>query len=214
MARAPVRHALGALAIGIGLVATAVGCADSDYTYVNGASSSTYFKVPKDWQVFRVDTTEPPQGRPEAITGDSPVAFHVVFDGAEQADVNHLLELAPAAPVGQVQVIDLDANAKDDLSLTTLRVFANGGTDPFEEIGEDLEVVRYDDIATADGFRGKRLVLNKRIDGTWVTIDQKALFDAGTTRLYLMQVRCASTCYLDNKPAIEQIVDSWTVRKK
>ncbi len=58
-------------------------------------------------------------------------------------------------------------------------------------------------------------MLNKLVaDGTYVTIDQIALVDPGTTTLYRLLVKCSSKCYLENRNQIDTVVDSWQIRKK
>ncbi len=45
----------------------------------------------------------------------------------------------------------------------------------------------------------------------YVIVDQTALVDAGTSRIYYIAVLCSAQCYDRNRSDIGSIVDSWTV---
>jgi hypothetical protein len=45
----------------------------------------------------------------------------------------------------------------------------------------------------------------------YVTVEQTALVDAETSRVYFIAVLCSATCYNRNRSDIQSIIDSWTV---
>jgi hypothetical protein len=45
----------------------------------------------------------------------------------------------------------------------------------------------------------------------YVTVNQAALVDATTSRVYFIAVLCSAVCYERNRSDIQSIVDSWTV---
>jgi hypothetical protein len=47
-----------------------------------------------------------------------------------------------------------------------------------------------------------------------MTIDQTALVDQATSKLYALLVSCSNVCFDDNQGQISKVVDSWTVREK
>jgi len=49
------------------------------------------------------------------------------------------------------------------------------------------------------------------LDADFVELDQKALIDDASNRVYYVAILCSATCYQQNRGAIESAVDSWTV---
>jgi hypothetical protein len=49
------------------------------------------------------------------------------------------------------------------------------------------------------------------LDASFVELDQKALIDDASNRVYYVAILCSATCYQQNRGAIESAVDSWTV---
>lgn len=192
-------------------------CGGSGYRYVENGEAGAYFKVPEGWEVFAVDADPVPDDRPAPIGSDLVEGpWVVVFDAAPDPAIEHVDELSPTHVVGQAEVGELRPEVRDALTLADLRsLVLDGEYDPIQLYSEgnpDLEIVRYEDITTDDGLRGNRIILNVRLDeGDYVTLDQVALVDAGTERLYRLLVKCDAGCYLDNQDEIDEVVDSWTV---
>ena len=195
------------LAVVGGLAFGATACDSSGYQYVKNSEEGAYFKVPNDWELFKVEEGLPEDRPvPDGALMDGP--WRIVFDADDAPDAAHI-----EAEVGSIRM-----DVRDSVSNVDLRSLALDGTDPialYEQGSNEVEIVRYEDITTADGLRGNRVVLNKLVaDGTHVTIDQIALVDPGTTTLYRLLVKCSSTCYLENRNQIDTVVDSWQIRKK
>ena len=193
-------------------------CAGSGYRYVENGDEGAYFKVPDGWELYEVDFHDTlPTDRPlpdgaELVEGP----WRVVFDSAPDPSVNHIDELQPEHVVGQAEIGAIRTDRRDTLTLADLRSLVLGGeADPidlYEQGSTDLELVDYEEIATADGLRGNRIVVNVRLQGDdFVTIDQVALVDAATETFYRFLVKCDAACYRDHRDQIDTIVDSWTV---
>jgi hypothetical protein len=211
------RQRLALLAVVGGVAVASTACGTSGYQYVKNSEEGAYFKVPDDWELFRIE-----QGLPE----DRPVPdgafidgpWRIVFDADEAPDAAHIEDEVPADVVGQAEIGSIRMDIRASVSSVDLRSLALDGQDPialYEQGSNEVEIVRYEDITTGDGLRGNRVVLNKLVaDGTYVTIDQIALVDPGTTTLYRLLVKCSSKCYLENRNEIDAVVDSWQIRKK
>ena len=51
-------------------------------------------------------------------------------------------------------------------------------------------------------------------NGKTITIDQTALLDQATTKVYALLVSCSDKCFEENRGEINKVVESWTVRDK
>ncbi len=208
------------LAVVGALAAGSAACSTSGYTYVKNTGEGAYFKVPDDWKLYKLDPNSLPDDRPFFEGATQPVEgpWRVVFDADQKPDVTHLEDDVPQAIVGQAEVSPIDASVSDQVSNIDLRALALDGTaDPialYQQGSTDIEIVKYESLTTTDGLRGNRIVLNKLVNGSYVTIDQIALVDPGTTTLYRFLVKCSSKCYLQHRNEIDTVVDSWQIRKK
>ena len=210
------------LAVVGAVAAGSAACSTSGFTYVKNTGEGAYFKVPDDWKLYKLDPNSLPDDRPffDPGTGATPVEgpWRVVFDADQKPDVTHLEDEVPEAIVGQAEVSPIDASVRDQVSNIDLRALALDGTaDPialYQQGSTDIEIVRYESLTTGEGLRGNRIVLNKLVNGSYVTIDQIALVDPGTTTLYRFLVKCSSKCYLQHRSEIDAVVDSWQIRKK
>ncbi len=210
------------LAVVGALTAGSTACSTSGYTYVKNTGEGAFFKVPDGWKLYKLDPNSLPDDRPfpdAAAAGTQPAGpWRVVFDAASQPDVTHFEEDIPDAVVGQAEISTIGQGVRDQVSNVDLRSLALDGTaDPialYQQGNTDIEIVKYDSLTTTGGLRGNRIVLNKLINGSYVTIDQIALVDPGTTTLYRFLVKCSSKCYLQHRSEIDAVVDSWQIRKK
>jgi hypothetical protein len=204
----------------VGAVAAgSAACSTSGYTYVKNSGEGAFFKVPDDWKLYKLDPNALPDDRPFPAGADQVDGpWRVVFDADEEPDVNHFTEDIPEAIVGQAEISPIGEGIRDQVSNIDLRALAlNGTADPialYQQGSSDIEIVKYEDLTTSEGLRGNRIVLNKLVNGSYVTIDQIALVDPGTTTLYRFLVKCSSKCYLQHRNEIDTVVDSWQIRKK
>ncbi len=209
------RRAVVGAAVGLLLAA---GCASSEYRYIGGtqASEGAFFKLPRSWQTFEIER-EAVTGRPLPISTGGPEPWIVAFDADPQPSLDHLDDAVPAHPVGSAQVLVLGPNERETVSLRALRSLATPeGVDPITAVRQGdptFEVVRWEDV-TGRGFQGERVVFNRRVaDGTWVTTDHTALLDRAGNTLFVFQLSCESSCFQANRSRINQIVESWQVRR-
>jgi hypothetical protein len=69
-------------------------------------------------------------------------------------------------------------------------------------------------IISADGVHGNRVVFELREGSDFYVIDQTALLDARSDRVYVLLVRASESEYLSNVPLLNDVADSFTVKQK
>lgn len=190
------------------------GCGSS-FNYVKSSEDKTYFKVPKQWTLFDENALMDGSGgdltRTERET-ELEQTWKVAFDAAPKPTLRHLASARADHPSGLAVVRKLDFDASDAMSTSLLRnYFFDVDTALQDETGE---LVEYEELQLAGGFRGIRLVANLVVNGKRMTIDQTAVVDQATSKLYALLLSCSNVCYDDNKGQISNVVDSWTVRDK
>jgi hypothetical protein len=188
------------------------GCGSS-FNYVKSSEDKTYFKVPKRWTLFDENAVMDGVGteltRTERET-ELDQTWKVAFDAAPKPSLRHLA--AADHPSGLAVVRSLNFDASDAMSTSVLRnYFFDVDTALQDETGE---LVEYEELQLDGGFRGIRLVANLDVNGKRMTIDQTALVDQATSKLYALLVSCSNVCFENNQGQISKIVDSWTVRDK
>ncbi len=218
---------LGVMVVLAGLALAA--CADSGNRYVKSSSDGLYFTIPDEWELYDEDAVlEYQEGdlSPGELETQRETGWQVFFDAAPRPTIEHLGELITDHPNGQAQVIELGTQARDTISLETLRniVF------PIDQIAEAdpslVEIVDGEEINDGD-LRGIQFVftVDSRVpsfietgelepgDRDFATFSQTAVIDADTRRLYVLVISCEAGCYEENEDTIDKIADSWTVEE-
>lgn len=183
------------------LLAIAVACQGSGFQYVSDSDSSTYFKLPEEWRLYKEDIAS-------VYT-----TYFVAFDGAPEPSPNHLLDPEAKHPFGLAQVRVLTDQQKAGWSLTSMRNFDL----PIDQLVDQqrAEIIAQDnDLVLDSGMRGVRLVYNLQQDGGTMTINQTSLVDPTTRFFYQFIVGCETGCYSRNRETIEEIVNSWTIEER
>jgi hypothetical protein len=215
------------------------GCASSKFRYVAHPSTKTYLKVPKSWKSFDGSLLDRADAKALEVAGEQPPSFiDLAFNGAIQwrvafdADPNpqpaHAVSFA-VAPVAEVRVRDLTPDERDHVNLASLRNMFF----PYDQLkaeadaehkGEPLEAnppatdsfrpLREKTITSADGVHGNRVVFELRQGSDFYVIDQTALLDARSDRVYVLLLRASESEYLSNVPLLNDVADSFTVKQK
>ena len=204
---------------GIALLAVLAwsGCAlrGSGFQYVRDQPTGTYYKIPSDWTVYDHDEVISylkTQGGGSADPEKS-LRFYTTFDASKKPVIDRFFNLDSDHPSGTARVQALSPEEHDKISLSDLRsLFVN--VDEGAASGQ-VEIISYDEIEREGGFRGQRIVFNVASDGGGIfTINQTALLDQGTQRLYTFAIGCAQACYDEHRRVIDEVADSWTVKEK
>lgn len=185
------------MSLSLATVLATAGCSlrGSDYQYVRSRATGTYLRIPKSWDIAKLETDE-------AIT------FARVFDG-EEVDAE-LPILVSNRPAGFVQVRELTAPERDVMSLELARnaVFQ---IDEGVQSGE-VEIVDFEQV-DRDSFSGQRVVFRTQTEEGPATVAQVVMLAPKSTRFHMVVVGCTSDCYDENEKQIEAVIDSLTVKE-
>jgi hypothetical protein len=183
------------------VAAFGVACQGSGFQYVSDSDSSTFFKLPEKWKLYKEDV-------PSVYT-----TYFIAFDGAPKPSPDHLLSADADHPFGLAQVRVLTDKQKATWSLQTMRNFDL----PLDQLvdQERAEVIaENDELVLEGGVRGIRIIYNLHQDEGTMTINQTSLVDPTTRVFYQFIVGCEARCYTSNQDTIDEIVNSWTVEER
>jgi hypothetical protein len=189
--------------LGITLLVTAcaTACQGSGFQYVSDSDTSTYFKLPEDWKLFKEDAAS-------VYT-----TYFVAFDGSPTPSSDNLLSADADHPFGLAQVRVLTDQQKAAWSLSTMRNFDL----PIDQLVQQQRaeiIFADDDLVLESGARGLRIVYNVQQDEGTMTINQTSLVDPTTRVFYQFMIGCDVQCYARNQETIEEIVNSWTIEER
>jgi hypothetical protein len=206
------RVALGCSVLAAALLLAA--CGSSGFHYVKSSDDRTFFKVPDEWTLFDNDhilDASKADLSDEEIEQARETRWVTVFDGHPKATLNHIANKAPGFPVGRAVVQDLSPELADEVSLMALRNL-------FFDIDAKIEkktgqVIAYEPVERDGGFHGSHLVVKLATSRGDIVVNQIAMLDQGTTKVYALAVSCSVECYDRDQSRIEQVIDSWTVEE-
>jgi hypothetical protein len=208
---------------GAGLLATAVGvaagCGSSGSQYIQNDAYGVYARIPSDWRVYDEEDIFSDLSSIER-EAQSQGMWIRQFDAADQPSVDHVGAAGTAEPTGNVQVLQLPARARDQMSLSALRGLGDPNRDPVALAGQDPNygILANEPITFDGGFHGVHTVFTVKTvtdEGEATTVfDRTAVLDATTEVAYLFQVTCDPQCYFEtHKDEIADVVDSWTIQE-
>jgi hypothetical protein len=212
-----VRRRVTHTALALCVLLTVSGCVGSGYTYVAEEQLGVYFRVPDRFTVFGAEEIR------ESVAGDMPAEtvaqlqaqqWTVSFDASERPRVDAFVTQAdkPADSLaGFARVRALDEQERLDYSLSSLR----DELLPSAQLQEQgrLRVLDAEEVSQ-DGGQGLHVAFALDLaDGTLI-IDQTALVDPATRRVYLLALGCSSRCYEASRDEIAAIRESWTIEER
>jgi hypothetical protein len=212
-----VRRRVTHTALALCVLLTVSGCVGSGYTYVAEEQLGVYFRVPDRFTVFDAKEIQ------ESVVRDMPAEtaaqlqaqqWTVSFDARERPRVDAFVTQAdkPADSLaGFARVRALDEQERLDHSLSSLR----DELLPSAQLQEQgrLRVLDAEEVSQ-DGGQGLHVAFALELaDGTLI-IDQTALVDPATRRVYLLALGCSSRCYEASRDEIAAIRESWTIEER
>lgn len=188
-------------------------CGSSGFRYVTNKKTGTYFKVPTGWKVFNQQDVAAGLKAAGAEANDS-LLFAAAFDAAPKPALEHFLQLDPPSSQvsGIVQVLALTDSERDVVSLKAMRnllVNVDSGV-----AQSQVNVLGQLDLNPPGGLHGQRIVYEVAQQNGNYIVDQSTLVDEKTQRLWVFAVGCETNCYKDQRKEIDQVVSSWTVKKR
>jgi len=179
------------------------------------SAGTVYFKVPWGWTEFPAEQiTKAQQGwsaDPTAKTLLDATAWQSAYDAASQPSLTDVLGTGtPNSPVVYASLRSLYSGETAGATSAALRDMVV----PLSTLGAAVHVTT-DDIMTQGKVTGVHVIFSYLpLPGTPAqTIDQTAYFSAGKDAVYLLVVRCSSTCYAAHRSEIASVVSSYTIQE-
>jgi hypothetical protein len=208
-----------------GLLGTA--CGDSSSQYIENEDLGVFAKLPSDWAVYDTEALLTSMNDGEEALSDAALEraqaqlWFRGFDASNNPSAEGSVKLGASEPRGFVQVMTLSQEQRDQINVSGLRSLVIG-TDPLSsqqstgalgEMGaEDVQVLADEAAEFEGGYHGNHNVFAVMQGNEVAIVDQTALLDSTTSRLYLFVVSCNETCYFEtDSDDIKAIVDSWTI---
>lgn len=205
-------------ALALCVLLTVSGCAGSGYTYVAEDELGVYFRVPERFTVFDAEEVLP------TVAGDVPQEtaaqlqaqqWIVSFDSGDDPRVDAFLgqaEKPTDALAGFARVRVLQEQERLGYSLNSLRNEVVPA-EQLQQTGGRLRVFGTEEVSQ-EGGQGLHMTFALELaDGTLV-IDQTALVDPATRRVYLLALGCSSRCFEASRDEIAAITESWTIEER
>ncbi|MFG1922560.1 hypothetical protein [Cryptosporangium sp. NPDC048952] len=210
--------------VAITVLALVAACGAPDFTYVKNSGHKTYFKVPQGWHETATKSLD------DALSGtntDSVAAemrqqswWSVAYDAAESPAADHLVTVGLTdEPILYARVAPLTEEQQSKVSLDLLRDAFLPVTPTAREAAAGslpltgFELVRSEVLTPSDGLHGVRVIFDYELaNGVLHTFDQTALVNNAGTMLYLLIIRCSTSCYRDRVDELDTIAKSFTVR--
>lgn len=202
-------------------VGAASGCAPPNHTYVANSANKTYFKVPASWhEIDEQALNQTVAGASATPTPGSASEWVAAYDAAKAPSPAHLVASDTPDPIVYVSVQPLPTEAGGQITLDNLRDLtlpvtsaaraAAGTSSTFS----DFKLVSDSVLTPQSGLRGVREVFQYRIEGGPLqTFDETAYTNKDGNKVYLMLLRCSSTCYQARQTEIESVTTSFTIRE-
>lgn len=194
-------------------------CGQSKYQYVANRSLGSFVRMPTEWEVRDVTTTQG-EGRVAALPSGIQSVWKLSFasNGGSEPDDQGL----PTEVTGKVEVYKISDYYREQYSISALRssqtvAMSVDPVYPPDGVGsEKVELSAYEKVS-ADGLTGSRSVANINAakddkDPAWVTQDLTVLFDHDAGNIYVLSMYCSGPCYLKYQKTIDAIASSFAVR--
>ncbi len=195
------------------------GCVTPSQNYATSKETGTYFTAPASWskisqkELTKVERASTSESAQEKLSLTRWEEAYALSETTTAADV--LSAKAPTEPIAYARVRYLNGTEINTASYNFLRdlVFpitswVEGSiTAPSDlTILDDAEVTQKaaQGVRTEISFTGK--------DGVLQTFDQTALLSTDRRTIYVLIVRCSSTCFEKHQTALSSIIQSFTVR--
>lgn len=216
---------LGAAGIAVAaVIAITAACGAPEFTYVKNSGQKTYFKVPHAWHAIGTSSVD------SVLSGTNPDSataqlrqhlwWSVAYDASADPTPDHLLtDDVTSEPIVYARVAQLTEPQQNAVSLNVLRNLFLPVTDDARQAAAattpltGFELVRDQILTPSSGLHGVRVVYDYELpNGVLHTFDQTALVNNDGSKIYLLIIRCSSSCYRKRSGELDTIATSFTVR--
>ena len=195
-------------------------CASPSKIYASDKKEGVYFALPQGWKKIGQLPLSAQESKSTA-TGAADRAASVLWQ--EAYSPNHrvyarsvLSLVTPEFPIVYVRVRSLLGDEINSISYNSLRdlvvpltAWVNQTVQPpkFDIFNDEERVEK--------GARGIHSVFQfTQVDGSSQTIDQTSLLSNDHSTIYVLLIRCSTSCYDKQRGVLEKIASSFTVRGK
>jgi len=202
----------------------AAACGAPEFTYVKNSDQKTYFKVPHEWQETGTQALDNllSGANPDSATAEmrQKLWWSVAYDASADPSAEHLLTAASTAqPIVYARVSQLTKPQQNAVSLDMLRNAILPVTAAAREASTldltDFELIHDEVLTPSNGLHGVRVVFDYALaNGVLHTFDQTAFVNNDGSKLYLLMIRCSTSCYRARSDELDTIATSFTVRSK
>jgi len=212
----------GPAVAGLVLLAAVVlaGCGAPSYTYVKNSADHMYVKIPASWHSIDQKDLDNAIGLDPAEDASSRGLWLQGYDAADTPSALHLFGSSAPEPAVLVSVQQVPQASRGGLSLDGLRDFFFPVSPTARQNNQNPQLTGFgllaDDVLTpGDGVRGVHTVFRYRLGGgPPQMMDQTGYLNDDASKVYLLLVRCSTTCYKDRHGEIQRVVSSFTIREK
>jgi hypothetical protein len=196
------------------------GCSAPSKIYAADKKEGVFVALPQDWHRISqqsISSREATSTLAGAADRAAAVLWQEAYSPNKTYDAKTVLSLkTPDSPLVYIRVRSLLGDEINSVSYNALRNLVlplTGWVDgsvkaPVFDISNDEERVE-------KGARGVHSVFQfTQTDGSLQTIDQTALLSNDHSIIYILLIRCSTTCYNKQRVMLEKIVASFTVRGK
>jgi hypothetical protein len=191
------------------------GCGAPAYTYVKNSAEHTYVKIPASWHSIDQDDLDDAVGLDPAESASSRGLWLQGYDAADTPSSLHLFGPSSTEPAALVSVQHVPETSRGGLSDLFFPVSPTARQNSQNPQLSGFGLVTDDVLTPGDGIRGVHTVFRYRLaGGPPQMIDQTAYINDDASKVYVLLVRCSTTCYKDRHGEIDGVVSSFTIREK
>lgn len=186
--------------------------------YAGSKTDGAFFSVPNGWTKISTEALTKEESKStnqNDLDRLAMVTYQVGFTKAKKMSAREVFMLEPTdQPVLFARFRDLFPEERNSISLNSLRdiilpitQYQDGSkvNDRNFQLFDDQEIVE-------KGGKGVSLLYSFDYNGVNETVNQVALYSNDQNKIYLLIIRCSTTCYNKNIDEIDEIVKSFTVR--
>lgn len=219
MFKTRVNHSLLLSILTVALTVSLSGCGAPSKIYAKNGQLGVFFTVPSGWYKISAENirTYELEGADAAAKNKADlVLWQVAFSESRKTSAKNLLQLeAPLALTAFARVRALTLSESDAMSYNGLRNLILPVTNLISgesTIVDDFQLLDEQEIIT-DTAQGLRTVYSfSPKGGENETVDQTALLSNDRRSIYFFLVRCTTECFTESESAVNEIVQSFTVK--
>jgi hypothetical protein len=199
--------------------AALVACAAPSTDFVKDPSGTLLLELPAQWTVFdqtQLYRDQHPDTSFQVAETATAGQWTIGFDSASKPTVGNLLTLGSPQPTGFVKVRPVQASEQETLATYAgLRNLIFGLDKQKAQTPDLVQMGSSRILHFPGGYRTLEVTFGLRstADDPFTRFTQIAAVDSNVQNLYLLVIGCAASCYDQNHHAIDDVLNSWTLKE-